>query len=95
MNNKKQEDQSELGFKDKECHISEKACGSYEQKLPELGNKEEGFRVEEVLEQKVDEEDGIITDHITYNVMQADQWVFSSGGNSRFARNFDNIDWSE
>jgi len=94
-----EEEQSELGFKDKhkgeDIHISEKACGSYEQRLPELGVESEGHRVEEVLEQKIDEEDGVITDHISYNIMQASQWTFSAGGNRRYMRNYENIDWSE
>jgi len=75
-------------FKDKH-HISEQADGSTEQNLDGVG------RVEERIETKINEDDGIIEDHISYVPMQASRYFWGNSDNPRLSKNWEKIDWSK
>ena len=75
-------------FEDKH-HISEQADGTTEQTLGGLG------RVEETLETKVSEVDGVLEDHITYKQCVTSRYFFGNSGNKRFQENYDAIDFTK
>ena len=54
----------------------------------------EGKPTVETVETKICD-DGVEETHITHDVKQPLRWTFSSGGNKRFAKNYDEIDWSK
>lgn len=74
---------------DDDYHISEQGDGSKEQNMDGIG------RVEERIETKINEDDGVIEDHISYIPMQASRYFFGNSDNLRFRKNYENIDWND
>ena len=86
MKNKPRE--KDAAFQD-EHHISEQLDGTSEQDMGDLG------RCEEEIETKINEDDGVLEDHITYKQCTASRYFFGNSGNKRFVDKFDDIDWNK